>query len=97
MSSKRNRGKKNSSELIVEQPPSPHKVTEKLGLRGIILNAKNDGQKQAIQCIKDHQISVLYGTPGSGKSYISVGYGLQLLMTDKVEKLVFTRPYVEAV
>ena len=96
MSSKRKGKNKPSNDLVVEEVSSPHKVTEKLNLRGIIVSAKSEGQKRAIQTIKDHQISVLYGYPGSGKSFLSVGIGLQMLMQDKIEKLIFTRPYVEA-
>jgi intein/homing endonuclease len=38
----------------------------------------------------------LYGYPGTGKSFCAVGIGLQMLMQDKIEQLIFTRPYVEA-
>lgn len=96
MSSKRKGKNKPSNDLVVAESPSPHKVTEKYNLPGIIVSAKNEGQKRAIQTIKDHQISVLYGYPGSGKSFCAVGIGLQLLMQDKIEKLIFARPYVEA-
>lgn len=95
--SKRKKGSRGSNKsLVVEEVQSPHKVTEKYSLGGIIVSAKNEGQKNAIQCIKDHEISVIYGYPGSGKSHLAVGLGLQALMTDKCEKLIFTRPYVEA-
>ncbi len=96
MSSKRKGKNKPSNDLVVVESPSPHKVTEKYNLPGIIVSAKNEGQKRAIQTIKDHQISVLYGYAGTGKTHCAVGLGLQMLMQDKIEKLIFTRPYVEA-
>lgn len=82
--------------LIVEEATSPHKVKEKYGLSQIYVIGKTEGQKRAIQTILNHDVSVLYGVPGSGKTFLSVGMALNALLQNKVEKIFLTRPYVEA-
>ena len=62
----------------------------------IKLIAIGEEQRQAIQLIKQNQIVFIYGIPGTGKTYIPVIYGLRELLFGKYDKLVFTRPCVEA-
>jgi len=45
----------------------------------IKLIAKNESQKELIQSIKNNEITICAGLPGSGKTFISVSYALNLL------------------
>lgn len=62
----------------------------------IAVTAKNPGQKKALKTISENQVTFLYGCPGTGKSHCAVGWGVQEMMKGNFDKLVFTRPYVEA-
>lgn len=62
----------------------------------ITLRAKTLEQKQAIKTIKDHDISILSGPPGTGKTFIAVTYGLDRFVSGEFKRLIFTRPCVEA-
>ena len=92
--SKKNAKKK--SEALVGEVGSPKKIAERHMHRGIVLVGKNDGQKAAIKTINTHDVSVIYGVPGSGKSMIAMSIGLMGLLSGKYERLVLTRPYLEA-
>lgn len=95
MSSKKSKQK--NKELMVEDVPNPSRIAKKTESTNIIVFGKNEGQKQAIKTIEDYQVSVIHGVPGSGKTHLAVGVALRSLLVEKsCEKIVFTRPYVEA-
>lgn len=75
---------------------SAHKVTENLQVQGFAFTGKTEGQNRALESMRKNQVTVLYGMAGTGKSYLATALGLQQLMQDKCEKLILTRPYVEA-
>lgn len=58
--------------------------------------AKNEEQKTMLKTISENTITFVKGSPGSGKTFLSVSYGIQQLFRDKYAQLVFTRPVVEA-
>ncbi len=63
----------------------------------IAVTHKNEGQKQALRSISQNKITFISGVAGSGKTHIAVGWGLQeMLMHDRFDKLILTRPVVEA-
>ncbi|NJO61975.1 MAG: PhoH family protein, partial [Richelia sp. RM2_1_2] len=45
----------------------------------IKITAKNESQRKLIKSIKEKQITICAGLPGSGKTFISLGMALQLL------------------
>ena len=94
MSSKKKNKKQNV--LVAADVPSVESITRKSSFRGVMVVGKNEGQKQAIQVVQNHDISFLYGTAGTGKTHLAVGLGLQGLLSGKYKKLILTRPYVEA-
>lgn len=62
----------------------------------ISVSAKNSDQKEMLRTISQHDITFVKGFPGSGKTHLAVGYGLQSLLRKDYEQLIFTRPVVEA-
>jgi len=62
----------------------------------ITVSAANEEQKEMIRVISENDITFVKGFPGSGKTHVAVGYGLQCLFRKKYNQLVFTRPVVEA-
>lgn len=62
----------------------------------INVSAKNEEQKKMLRTISKNDVTFIKGAPGSGKTYLSVGFGLQALLRKDYEQLVFTRPVVEA-
>lgn len=62
----------------------------------VILEARTDEQRTAIKIIKRSAVSILYGPAGTGKTHLPVVLGLQELFKGQCERLIFTRPCVEA-
>ena len=62
------------------------------------VTAKNDKQKEALRAIAnpDTHITFLNGIAGTGKTFLAVSWGLEQLMKGRYDKIIFTRPVVEA-
>ena len=65
------------------------------GRRGVIV-ARTQGQMLYLQKLKQNDLVFGIGPAGSGKTFLAVAHGLSLLMRGFVEKIVITRPAVEA-
>ena len=57
---------------------------------------KTLGQKNYLKAIRDHDIVFGIGPAGTGKTYLAVAAALDALGKDQVERLILTRPAVEA-
>ncbi len=60
------------------------------------LKPRSINQKDYIRDVAENTITFCQGVPGSGKTHIAVGMALEYLINNKVEKIVITRPVVEA-
>jgi len=58
--------------------------------------AKTDEQKQVLKSFSENCITFVYGPPGSGKSFLAVMWALSEWSKGKYEKIIITRPAVEA-
>ncbi|MCF4966911.1 PhoH family protein [Nostoc sp. CMAA1605] len=64
--------------------------------RGDEVRAKTFKQRQYIDQIRKHDLTFCTGPAGTGKTYLAVVIAVQALLTNQVEKLILTRPAVEA-
>lgn len=60
------------------------------------LKPRSINQKEYIRTVAENTITFCQGLPGSGKTHIAIGMALEYLIDFKVEKIVITRPVVEA-
>jgi len=58
--------------------------------------AKTRGQIGYVQAMRDHEVVFGVGPAGTGKTYLAMAQGLHLLREKQVQRLVLTRPAVEA-
>lgn len=63
--------------------------------RGSII-PKTINQKRYVQFIYKHDIVFGIGPAGTGKTYLAVAVALQALLENKVDRIILTRPAVEA-
>lgn len=54
--------------------------------------AKNKEQREAIRSIVEKPISFILGSPGSGKSFLTIGIMAEWLIRGKIDKLIISRP-----
>jgi len=64
--------------------------------RGKQIKPKTLGQKDYIQNIKSHDVVFAIGPAGSGKTYLAVAMAVNALRRKEVNRLILTRPAVEA-
>jgi len=58
--------------------------------------AKNLEQKEVLRSFASNQVTVIYGPPGTGKTLMATLWGLNEFLAGRYDKLIFTRPAVEA-
>lgn len=64
--------------------------------RGKIIRPKTLGQKQYVDAIKKNSIVFGVGPAGTGKTYLAVALAVYALKNKEIEKIILTRPAVEA-
>ncbi len=60
------------------------------------LKPRTINQKDYIRTVAENTVTFCQGVPGSGKTHIAIGMALEYIIDFKVEKIVITRPVVEA-
>ena len=64
--------------------------------KGRPIRVKNFGQRQYVHAMKDNDITFGIGPAGTGKTYLAVAMAIAALKRGEVERIVLTRPAVEA-
>ncbi|HBW58287.1 MAG TPA: phosphate starvation-inducible protein PhoH [Oscillatoriales bacterium UBA8482] len=64
--------------------------------RGVEIRAKTFRQRQYIQAMRNNDLVFCIGPAGTGKTYLAAILALQALLSDQYERLILTRPAVEA-
>ena len=57
---------------------------------------KTNGQKNYLSSLKENDVIFCTGPAGTGKTYLAVAHGIQLLKNNQVERIILSRPAVEA-
>lgn len=60
------------------------------------VRARNAAQDLYLQALKRHELVFAEGPAGTGKTWLAVGYAVSLLESGAVERLILSRPAVEA-
>jgi phosphate starvation-inducible PhoH-like protein len=64
--------------------------------RGELIRAKTFRQRQYIKAVLTHDLTFCIGPAGTGKTFLAVVLAAQALLADQYERLILTRPAVEA-
>ncbi len=83
---------------MVRQNERPSEVltTEVLRVGRKVIRPKSKGQKDYVEAIANNVITFGIGPAGTGKSWLAVAMGVQALNAKQVERIILTRPAVEA-
>jgi phosphate starvation-inducible PhoH-like protein len=83
--------------LFPIEPEAGRVVFEQIGTRrrGAV-RARNAAQDLYLRSLKRHELVFAEGPAGTGKTWLAVGYAVLLLEQGAVERLVLSRPAVEA-
>lgn len=64
--------------------------------RGDEIRAKTFRQRHYVQAIRTHDLTFCIGPAGTGKTFLAAVLAVQALLSNQVERLILTRPAVEA-
>ena len=81
--------------IEADQKPSDVLATEVVRGRKSV-RPKTAGQKRYVDAVRDHTITFAIGPAGTGKSYLAVALAVQALQAKAVNRIILTRPAVEA-
>jgi phosphate starvation-inducible protein PhoH and related proteins len=83
--------------LRADERPSEVLTAEILrSARGRSVRPKSSGQKRYVDAIAANIVTFGIGPAGTGKSYLAVALAVQALQAKSVERIIMTRPAVEA-
>jgi len=60
------------------------------------IKARNKAQSDYIKALRSNELTFAEGPAGTGKTWLAVGYAVSLLEQGQVERLILSRPAVEA-
>ncbi len=81
--------------LKADQRPTDVLTTEVVRGRKSI-RPKTSGQKRYVDAVGDNTVTFAIGPAGTGKSYLAVALAVQALQAKEVNRIILTRPAVEA-
>lgn len=86
------------SSAISFQQNEPHTSNGKVSIttKRKMIFPRTTTQGQYLQAIQNKDLIFGVGPAGTGKTYLAVAAGVSMLLTGKVEKIILTRPAVEA-
>ena len=63
--------------------------------RGVV-RARNAAQDEYLRALRANELVLAEGPAGTGKTWLAVGYAISLLESGRVERMILSRPAVEA-
>ena len=87
---------KQINEPIIESTTKEYKSTEQILHKLPKLQFRTEAQEKLWKIIDEHEISLISGPAGTGKSHISVAKSIELLTNKKFSKIIIVKPVVEA-
>lgn len=57
---------------------------------------QNDNQRQLIESIREHTLSLALGPAGTGKTYLAIALAVEALEKNEVSRIILSRPAIEA-
>jgi phosphate starvation-inducible PhoH-like protein len=84
--------------MALSPVPLPEKPRERQSIRTRrkVVNARSPGQKAYLEAIGSNELVFGVGPAGTGKTYLAVVYGAAELMAGRVDRIILSRPAVEA-
>ena len=87
------RGEKGKDDL-----PKPDRGFDRLVIDGALMKIRprTEGQAEYVRAMHDNSITFCAGPAGTGKTYLAVAMAVNYLSKGKVQRIILTRPAVEA-
>lgn len=93
-------GKHLDNEALSLAIHSPHEDSAYEGLflstKNRVISARSPMQGEYIEALKNYDLVLALGPAGTGKTYLAVALGVQMMLTGQVDRMILSRPAVEA-
>jgi len=80
----------------VEEPRLPLSDTPSIRTRKSTVAARSPAQARYMEALATHELVFALGPAGTGKTYIAVAQAVAMLASGRVERIILSRPAVEA-
>lgn len=60
------------------------------------IKPRTEGQRELMDAIKNHNLTLALGPAGSGKTYLAISAAVEALEAGKIERIILSRPAMEA-
>lgn len=64
------------------------------GYKSEHLSAKTPNQREYMRAVRNSDVTLAHGPPGTGKTHIAMGLAVQMMRAKEIEKIVVCRPVV---
>lgn len=61
-----------------------------------VISARSKQQAAYIKALKENELVLTEGPAGTGKTYLAVAFGVEMMLTGQMDRLILSRPAVEA-
>ena len=68
----------------------------RIGTRGRVVEPRTEAQRDYVRSMLGHELAFGIGPAGTGKTYLAVAVGVSMFAAGQVERIVLSRPAVEA-
>ena len=82
--------------FMINEKVKNHNVTDIIKTPKKSIIPRSEKQKSYVRALRESEIIISAGPAGTGKTFLAVAVGLTMLLEKKIEKIILSRPAVEA-
>ena len=82
--------------FMINEKIKNQNVTDIIKTQKKSINQRSEKQKEYVRALRQNDIIISAGPAGTGKTFLAVAVGLTMLLEKKIEKIILSRPAVEA-
>lgn len=81
--------------IKLDQKEEPHDALS-IKTKKRVIQPRTPGQAQYIESLRNHELVFGVGPAGTGKTFLAVAIGVDLMLQGKIDRIILSRPAVEA-
>lgn len=89
-------GEVRAAAKLSEAPETVRSVTPSVKTPKRLISARTPNQAAYLRALEEHDLTFGVGPAGTGKTYLAVAHAVGLLLSGQVERIVLSRPALEA-
>ena len=83
-------------QFMIKEKVKNHNVTDIIKTPKKSIIPRSENQKEYVRALRQSEIIISAGPAGTGKTFLAVAVGLTMLLEKKIERIILSRPAVEA-